>query len=47
VPIEAGVPHPATSLLDRDGVVRFVDVLEDFHVWLDPAERLDALAAIP
>jgi peroxiredoxin len=44
--IEAGVPHPTTLLLDRGGVVRFVDVREDYHVWLDPAvirEQVEAL----
>ncbi len=34
--IEEGVPHPATYLLDSDGVIRLVDVREDFHIWLDP-----------
>lgn len=46
-PIEAGVPHPATYLLDRDGVVRLVDVREEFQVWLDPNELLRALQEIP
>ena len=46
-PMEAGVPHPATYLLDREGVVRFVDVREDFHIWLDPALLTTALASIP
>lgn len=46
-PIEQGVPHPATYVLDRDGVIRFVDVREDFHFWLDPEAVLEALAAIP
>lgn len=45
-PVEEGVPHPATYVLDRDGVVRFVDVRTDFHFWLDPALPLKALAAI-
>lgn len=45
--IERGVPHPATYVLDRRGVVRLVDVREDFHVWLDPQVVIDALAAIP
>ena len=45
-PIEAGVPHPTTLLLDRDGVVRFVDVREDYHVWLDPAVVKEALATL-
>lgn len=42
-PIEQGVPHPTTLLLDRDGVVRLLDVREDFHVWIDPATLLAAL----
>jgi len=32
--IEAGVPHPATYVLDREGVIRFVDVRSDYHVWI-------------
>lgn len=46
-PIEVGVPHPATYVLDREGVVRFADVREDFHFWLDPELPLRALAEIP
>lgn len=46
-PIEQGVPHPTTYLLDADGIVRFVDVRRDYHIWLD-AERLRELfAALP
>jgi peroxiredoxin len=45
-PIEAGVPHPTTLLLDRGGVVRFVDVREDYHVWLDPAVIREEVAKI-
>ena len=44
--IEAGVPHPTTLLLDADGVVRFVDVREDYHVWLDPETVREALASL-
>ena len=33
-PIEAGVPHPATCLIDRDGVVRCIDERFDFQIWL-------------
>jgi peroxiredoxin len=44
--MEEGVPHPATYVLDRDGVVRFVDVREDYHFWLDPQLVIDALAPI-
>jgi peroxiredoxin len=46
-PIEVGVPHPATYVLDREGIVRFADVREDFHFWLDPELPLRALAEIP
>jgi len=46
-PIEEGVPHPTTLLLDRDGIVRFADVREDFHIWLDPAVVKEALAQLP
>ena len=45
--IEAGVPHPTTYLLDRDGVVRFVDTRRDYHMWLDAELVRDALAKIP
>lgn len=46
-PIEQGVPHPTTLLLDRDGIVRFVDVREDFRLWLDPTVVREALAELP
>lgn len=45
--IEAGVPHPSTFLLDREGVIRLVDVREDFHIWLDSGFLRDALASLP
>lgn len=47
LPIEVGVPHPTTLLLDRDGIVRFADVREDFHVWLDPEVVKEAFAGLP
>jgi peroxiredoxin len=34
-PMEAGVPHPTTLLIDRDGIVQFVDARRDYHIWLD------------
>jgi peroxiredoxin len=46
-PMEAGVPHPATYLIDREGRVRLVDVRKDFHIWLDPTALREALASIP
>ena len=44
--IEKGVPHPTTLLLDRQATVRFVDVRENFHFWLDPAAVTDALSRL-
>ena len=45
-PIEEGVPHPTTFLLDREGIVRFVDAREDFHIWLDPELLRTSLASL-
>ncbi len=45
-PIEEGVAHPATYLLDRQGRVRFADVREDYHIWLDPKAVHEDLAQI-
>jgi len=45
-PVELGVPHPTTYLLDREGIVRFVDVREDFHIWLDPGLVSEQVAAL-
>lgn len=45
--IEAGVPHPTTYLLDREGVVRFVDVRRGYQMWLDPTLVREALAEVP
>jgi peroxiredoxin len=44
--IEQGVPHPTTYVLDREGVIRFVDVREDFHIWLDAASIVETLATV-
>ena len=45
-PVEKGVPHPTTLLLDAQGIIRFVDVRENFHFWLDPAATMEAIAAL-
>ncbi len=45
-PIEVGVPHPATYVLDREGLVRLVDVRKDYHIWLDPEPIIAALERI-
>ncbi len=44
--IEEGVPHPATYILDREGIVRFMDVREDFHIWLDPERIVGELSKL-
>jgi peroxiredoxin len=44
--IEVGVPHPTTIVLDKAGIVQFVDVRENYHFWLDPAAVTDVLARI-
>ena len=44
--IEKGVPHPTTLLLDETGTIRFVDVREDFHFWLDPEALRASLARL-
>ncbi len=46
-PMEAGVPHPTTYLLDRQGRIRLVDVREDYHVWLDPEAVRAELNRLP
>lgn len=46
-PMEEGMPHPTTLLLDREGRVRFVDVRTDYHVWLDSDVLPTALDSIP
>ena len=45
--LETGVPHPSTYVLDRGGIVRFVDVRDDYQIWLDSSLVLEAVAEIP
>ena len=45
-PMERGVPHPSTYLLDRQGIVRFVDVRENYHIWIDPSLLRQELAKL-
>jgi peroxiredoxin len=40
------VPRPATVVVDRDGVVRWVAVSNNFQVRPDPAEVLRAVRAL-
>lgn len=44
--IAIGVPHPTTLVLDREGIVQFVDVRENYHFWLDPEALADVLARL-
>ncbi|MFK7895485.1 MAG: redoxin domain-containing protein [Myxococcota bacterium] len=44
--IEIGVPHPTTVLLDQEGIIRFVDLRENYHFWLAPEAVKKALAAL-
>lgn len=46
-PLEEGVPHPSTYVLDREGQIRLADIREDYHVWIAPAPLLEALEGIP
>ena len=46
-PMEVGVPHPTTYLIDREGIVRFRDVRTDYQIWLAPETIVAELAKIP
>ena len=46
-PMEKGVAHPATYLLDRDGRVQMIDVRRDYQIWLDPTLVVEALESAP
>ena len=46
-PMEAGVPHPATYVIDREGIVRFADVRKDYHVWIASEIVVAAIYQIP
>lgn len=45
--LEQGVPHPATYILDRRGIVRFADVRTDYHRWLDSELLAEEIGKIP
>ena len=44
---EQGLPYPTTLLVDREGIIRFADVREDFQNWLAPETILAELDKIP
>jgi len=45
-PIEKGVAHPATFVIDRSGHVRLADVRTDFQIWIDPTVLRESLESI-
>lgn len=42
----AGLPHPATIIVDQEGVVRFVNIWINYRDRTSPDEILDELAGI-
>jgi peroxiredoxin len=42
-PDRAGLPHPATIIVDKNGLVSFVNVWEDYKKRTTPAAILEAL----
>lgn len=40
------VPHPTALIIDREGIVRFVRVDEDYRVRPDPSELIEAVKAL-
>lgn len=40
------VPHPTALVIDREGIVRFVRVDEDYKVRPDPSELIEAVKAL-
>lgn len=45
-PMERGVPYPTTIIADRKGVIRFIDIRKDFHIWLAPETIIAELAKV-
>ncbi len=41
--IHRGVPHPATYIIGREGIVRFAEVRQNFLVRIKPATILEEL----
>ncbi len=42
-----GLAHPATIIVDREGVVRFVNVWVNYRDRTAPGEILDEIAGLP
>jgi peroxiredoxin len=45
-PEHAGIPHPATFIIDKQGTIRFKHVWENYKVRTSPATILKELDAI-
>jgi peroxiredoxin len=41
------LPHPAVFLVDKEGIIRFVHINEDYKVRLDPAKILQTVRNLP
>lgn len=46
-PYGQDVPRPATVVVDRDGIVRWLSVTRNYQVRPDPGEVLRAVRALP
>lgn len=42
-----GIPHPATVIIDTSGIVRFVNVWEDYRKRTSPETILEELKKLP
>jgi peroxiredoxin len=45
-PEHQGIPHPATILIDKEGMVRFVNVWEDYRQRTKPETILEELKSL-
>lgn len=45
-PDHAGIPHPATFIIDREGIVRFRHVWENYKLRTKPSTILEELDGI-
>lgn len=41
------IPHPTTLVVDRQGIIRFIEVDENYRVRPSSAKLIDALKGLP
>jgi peroxiredoxin len=46
-PEREGIPHPTTVIIDRDGIVRFVNVWMDYKQRTSPETIVEELKKLP